>query len=101
MFDNYEQENIASASIFRSLLGNLRTFDFHVIVEDFFGSFWGISRGLTVGIFFTGFMAILWRLIPDLPVFTFQWLFGTLPIWLPPAAIFGGWSAWVWYVRAH
>src|SRR3989344_6732282 len=101
MIDNFDQEQLAAADVFKGRMADLLSFDFHTFVDEFLGSFWGISRGLTIGIFFTGFMLILSRLIPDLPTFAFQWLFGTLPIWLPPMAIFGGWSSWVWYVRSH
>lgn len=93
---------IASADVLRSVvLKSIFTFDFHTLVDDFLGGFWGISRGLTLGIFFVGFMLILNRLIPDFPVFAAQWIIGTLPLWFPPVAIFGGWSAWLWYTRAY
>lgn len=102
MIHNYDQEQIASADVFRSIVvQSILSFDFHTLVDDFLGGFWGISRGLTIGIFFVGFMLILNRLIPDFPLFAFQWIFGTLPLWFPPVAIFGGWSAWTWYTRAH
>ncbi len=100
MFQNYDQEQIAIADIFRGRIGDLLSFDFHTIVDDFLGSFWGISRGLVVSIVFTGLLGVLWRLIPDLPVFAFEWVFGTLPIWLPPVAIIGGWKAWIWWAQA-
>ena len=101
MFQNYDQEQIASATVFRSLLGDLKSFDLHAIVEDFFGSFWGISRGLTLAVIFTGLFGVLWRQIPDLPLYAFEWVLGTLPIWLLPLAIFGGAKAWIWYARAY
>ena len=68
---NYDQENIIASDVFRGRLADLLSFNFHTIVDDFIGGFWGISRGLFLGILFTGLLGILWRLIPDLPLFAF------------------------------
>ena len=92
VIDNYDQEGIVEGNVFRTLMGMLKTFDLHEIVDDFLGGFWGISRGLVLGIIFTGLFTVLWRLIPDLPLFAFEWLIGTMPIWLLPTAIVGGWK---------
>ena len=97
---NYDQENIIASDVFRGRLADLLSFNFHTIVDDFIGGFWGISRGLFLGILFTGLLGILWRLIPDLPLFAFEWLFGTLPVWFPVIAVVGGWKAWLWWARA-
>ena len=101
VIDNYDQEGIIEGNVFRNLMGMLKTFDLHEIVDDFLGGFWGISRGLVLGIIFTGLFAVLWRLIPDLPLFAFEWLIGTMPIWLLPVAVVGGWKSWMWWARAH
>jgi len=97
---NFEQEEIITSAVFKGRIGDLLSFDFHTIVDDFFGGFWGISRGLLLSILFAGLLGILWRLIPNLPLFAFEWVFGTLPIWLPVVSVIGGWKAWIWYARA-
>ena len=97
---NFEQEEIITSAVFKGRIGDLLSFDFHTIVDDFFGGFWGISRGLLLSILFAGLLGILWRLIPNLPLFAFEWVFGTLPIWLPVVSVIGGWKAWIWYTRA-
>ena len=101
MIHAYDQEDIVTTGQFRGQLGLLKSLDFHAITDELIGNGWGVSRGLFLGILFTGLLTILNELIPNLPLFAFEWVFGTLPIWLPPAAVFGGWKAWVWYVRAN
>jgi hypothetical protein len=61
---------------------------------------WNISRALFLWIIFTGEYAVLSYQIPQLPLFTIEWLAGTAPIWLPIATFIGGWRAWVWYIQA-
>jgi hypothetical protein len=61
---------------------------------------WGISRGLVLWVLFAGLVGILSLEIPNLPLFTFEWLVGIAPIWLPIALIIGGWRIWVWYVQS-
>lgn len=73
-------------------------FDMHHQLE-WFGE-WGVSRALYLGTIFAGLYFILGHLIPDLPLFTLNWLIGTAPIWLPIALWKACWDAWVWYTQA-
>lgn len=61
---------------------------------------WGVSRALYLSAAFVGLFIILGHLIPNLPAFTFRWMFGTAPIWLPVALWFTCWHAWIWYIQA-
>ena len=61
---------------------------------------WGISRGMFLGALFVGLYIFLGQLIPSLPLFTFNWLFGTAPVWVPISLIIGFWRVWVWYVQS-
>ena len=61
---------------------------------------WGISRGLLLTVIFFGMYSILGNLIPSLPLYTFNWLVATSPIWLPVALAIGCWQAWVWYIQS-
>lgn len=67
---------------------------------EWIGDF-GASRGLILGIFFAGFLWVLSIQIPNLALFTFGWLAGTAPIWLPISLIFGAWKAWINYARSN
>src|SRR5258708_4811477 len=62
---------------------------------------WGISRALFLTIIFFGLFGTLGKLVPSLPLFTFEWLVGTSPIWLPIALGVGAWKAWRLYVRSN
>ena len=77
---------------FRHFLGEL--FD-----VDYWGE-WGISRAFILGIVFFGLYLILGNFIPNLPLFTFNWLVATAPIWLPIGLIIGAWKAWVTYIQS-
>lgn len=61
---------------------------------------WGVSRALFLSCLFVGLYLVLGQFIPNLPLFTFDWLIGTSPIWIPIAMIIGGWKAWAWYVQS-
>lgn len=61
---------------------------------------WGISRALYLGALYVGLFTILGHLIPSLPSFTFRWMVGTAPIWLPATLWIMCWHAWVWYIQA-
>lgn len=58
---------------------------------------WGVSRALILGIVFFGLYFTLSHLIPNLPLFTFNWLVGTAPLWLPVGLWMAFWSSWVTY----
>jgi hypothetical protein len=66
---------------------------------DWFGG-WGISRALTLLILFLGLYSILSLEIPNLTLFTLEWLIGTAPVWLPISLLIGGWHVWIWYIQA-
>ncbi len=100
MIKTYDQEQIITTSVPRSLVGELLSLDFHDITDGFIGDFWGISRGLFLSILFVGLLAILWRQIPGLPLFAIEWVIGTSPIWIPIGAVICAWKMWVWYARA-
>ncbi|OGG54502.1 hypothetical protein A3C20_04540 [Candidatus Kaiserbacteria bacterium RIFCSPHIGHO2_02_FULL_55_25] len=61
---------------------------------------WGISRAFMLGIVFFGLYLILGNFIPNLPLFTFNWLVATAPIWVPIGLIIGAWKAWVTYIQS-
>src|SRR3989344_7954111 len=86
--------------VFRGIISEIISLDFRVFIEGTVGNLLGISRGLFLTSIFLGLLGALWYLIPNLPLFAFAWLVGTMPVWLPIAAIAGGWKSWVWYVQA-
>ncbi|MCE9541721.1 hypothetical protein K8R03_04175 [Candidatus Kaiserbacteria bacterium] len=61
---------------------------------------WGVSRGMFLMTLFAGLYIFLGQLIPSLPLFTFNWLFGTAPIWVPISLFIGFWRVWVWYSQS-
>ncbi|MEK9154237.1 MAG: hypothetical protein AAB798_02075 [Patescibacteria group bacterium] len=87
-------------SVIRAIISEIVAFDFRIIVEGTIGNLFGISRGTFLTSIFLGLLGVLWYLIPNLPLFAFAWIVGTMPIWLPIVAISGGWKAWVWYVQS-
>lgn len=101
MIDNFEQENIVTSAQFRGQLAGLKSLNFHEIIDETLGNGWGLSRGLMLGILFTGLLFVLNELIPNLPLFAFEWVFGTLPIWLPVVAIMAGWKSWLWWTKSN
>ena len=100
MIHEYEQEGIVTSGDFRASVAALISFDLHALVDGYLGSYWGISRCLTLSIFFWGLMSILWRQIPNLPLFTVEWLLGTAPVWLPVITLIVTWKVWLWYSRS-
>lgn len=77
---------------FRHFLGEL--FD-----VDYWAD-WGVSRAFMLGIVFFGLYLILGNFIPNLPLFTFNWLVATAPIWVPIGLIIGAWKAWITYIQS-
>jgi len=61
---------------------------------------WGVSRALFLGVLFAGYFTLLSYFIPNLSLFTFGWLVGTAPIWLPVALVVGAWRMWVTYTQS-
>ncbi len=61
---------------------------------------WGVSRALFLLILFFGEFLVLSNLVPSLPLFTFGWLVGTAPVWMPAALLYGFWQVWVWYIQS-
>lgn len=100
MIHSYDQEQIVTSGQFRDQLGGFKSLDFHEIVGETLANGWGISRGLILGILFTGLLLVLNEQIPNLPLFAFEWIFGTLPVWLPVVSVIGGWKAWLWWARS-
>src|SRR3989344_4054463 len=98
--DEEKLHTITSGQV-RSFLGDAIKLDFRAFVEGNIGNMFGISRGLFLMAVFAGFLGVLAQQIPALPLFAFAWIVGTMPLWLPVAAVAGGWKAWVWYVNSH
>lgn len=73
-------------------------FDLEEFIE--WSSDWGISRALILGSIYAGLYLLLAHYIPSLPLFTFNWLVGTAPVWLPIALLVGFWRVWVWYIQS-
>lgn len=61
---------------------------------------WGVSRALFLGCLFVSLYFLLGLYIPNLLLFTFGWVIGTAPIWLPIALAFGAWRAWILYIQS-
>ena len=61
---------------------------------------WGVSRGIFLMLVYAALYIFLSNLVPSLPLFTFNWLFGTAPIWAPIALLIGAWKTWVWYIQS-
>lgn len=68
-------------------------------IVDWMGN-WGVSRGVFLMIVFFSLYLFLGNLIPSLPLFTFNWLFGTAPVWAPIALLIGAYKTWVWYIQS-
>jgi hypothetical protein len=100
MIHEYEQQGILASGRFRSAVGAVVSLDFHTFIDDFVANFWGISRCLALSVFFFGLLGILSRMIPNFPLFAFEWLLGTAPVWLPIAAFLSAGKIWIWYVRS-
>ena len=100
MIHEYEQKGIVTSTDLRGAFASLVSFDLHGLVDGYIGGYWAISRLLTLSIFFWGLFAVLWSMVPSLPLFAFGWLLGMAPIWLPVAALILAWKVWVWYAHA-
>src|SRR3989344_2394268 len=83
---------------FQSFLHVLTHFDFEEWI-DWIGE-WGISRGLFLVILYIAMLNILAMQIPNFFLFTFSWMIGTAPIWLPIALLIGTYYVWIWYARS-
>lgn len=95
-----EMHGITSSDL-RGFIAEVVHLDFNTFVNGTIGNYFGISRGAVLSCMFVGLLGALWHLIPNLPLFAFAWIVGTMPIWLPIFAIVGGWKAWVWYIHAQ
>ena len=96
-----DSESAISTGVIRAIAAELLQFKFREFIEGTVGNLHNISRGAVLMSIFVGLTAVLWRLIPDLPLFAFAWIVGTMPIWLLPTAIAGAWKAWLWYNRSR
>lgn len=96
---DHGREEVTS-TIFRGLLAELVHPDFESFVEGVVGNLLGISRGLFLSTIFVGLLLVLAEVIPNFFMFAFTWVAGTLPIWLPIAAITGAWKSWIWYIQS-
>src|SRR3989344_1294386 len=90
----HEQKGVLTTGDIRSIFNELLSFDFHIVIDGFFGNYWGISRCLTLCIFFFGLLGVLSQQIPNLPLFAFEWLLGTAPIWVSAAQLPPAWKGW-------
>ena len=96
-----DQEPIVTGDVFRGLISELfYEGDLYGFIEGTVGNLLGISRGTVLMIVFAAFLGVLWSLIPNLPTFALAWVVGTMPIWLPIAAVPMGWKSWRWYIQS-
>ena len=96
-----EAESPVSTGVIRAVFAELLQFKFREFIEGTVGNLHNISRGAVLMSIFIGLTAVLWRLIPDLPAFTFAWAIGTMPLWILPTSVAGAWKAWLWYNRSR
>ncbi|MBI4087764.1 hypothetical protein HY418_00030 [Candidatus Kaiserbacteria bacterium] len=96
-----QQQWGVGSHVMRGIVSEVISLDLKVIIEGTIGNLLGISRGTFLTSIFLGLLLSLWTLIPNLPLFIFAWVVGTMPIWILPAAVGGAWKAWVWYVQAY
>ncbi len=61
---------------------------------------WGVSRGLFLIFLFIGLYLVLAEVVPAIPIYTFSWLVGTAPLWLPVGLLMAFWMTWVWYIQS-
>lgn len=61
---------------------------------------WNISRYLFLSIITFGLLWVLSIQIPNFLLFSFEWLVGTAPVWMPIALAIGAWRVWVWYIQS-
>ena len=96
-----DDEEAISTLYIRSVIEEIVHLDLHKFVEGTVGNLLGISRGALLIMVFIGLLGVLWQEIPNLPLFALAWVLGTAPLWILPAAIAGGWKAWIWYVQSY
>lgn len=96
----FDQEGIISSRDIRSLINSLTSFNLKTITTNVIGDYFGISRGLFLGVLFVGLLLILSRQIENLSLFTLEWLVGTSPLWVLPAVIVIAWKSWILYARS-
>jgi hypothetical protein len=60
----------------------------------------GISRALIMWLFFIAMMWTLSIQIPNLFTYSFAWLAGTAPVWLPIGLYIAAWKSWLNYVKS-
>ena len=99
--DREDQEHIVTSGQFRSFMSEIFTLNFTKFIEGNVGNMFSISRGLFLMTMFAGFFGVLAHQIPNVLFFAFAWVVGTMPLWLPVAAVIGGWKAWVWYIQSY
>jgi len=96
-----QQQWGVGSHVMRNIVSEILSLDFRQFIEGTIGNLLGISRGTFLAAVFLGFLGALATRIPNLPLFIFAWVVGTMPIWILPAAVAGGWKAWVWYVQSN
>jgi hypothetical protein len=74
-------------------------FNLHEFIDEV--GEWGVSRGLACMILFVGLFFVLSLEIPDVWLFTFTWLLGTAPIWLPIGLLIVFEVVWIKYIQSH
>ncbi len=67
---------------------------------DYIGNGKGISRGLVLWILYIGLFSVLSLQVPNLPLFTIEWVVGTAPLWLPPILYYSAVKSWIWYAQS-
>ncbi len=95
-----ESRGSIASDVLRGIVAEAVALDFRQFVEGTIGNLLGISRGAFLTAIFLGLLAAMSHLIPNLPLFIFAWVIGTLPLWIFPASLAGAWKAWVWYRRS-
>ncbi len=96
----HEQQGYITTGEIRSIFNEILSFDLHTIVDGQAGNQWGMSRCLFLSILFWGLFAVLWKMIPSLPLFAFGWVLGTAPLWMPIVMLFIAWKVWLWYTQS-
>lgn len=94
------RNNRITSEVLRGIIAEVVSLDIRQFIEGTIGNLLGISRGAFLTAIFLGLLLSLWTLIPNLPLFIFAWIVGTLPIWILPASAGGAWKAWIWYIQA-
>ncbi len=95
----FEQKDRVTTGDIRSIFGDLLSLDLHAVTDGLVGNYWGISRCLFLSVLYFGLLGVLWYQIPNLPLFAFEWLLGTAPMWLPIVMLVTAWKVWIWYAH--